>query len=197
MLLPELLQSGLPFCQNRDGTLRPAPPLPEAILSGSFNPWHAGHQSLGVVATQRLGLEVDFELSITNVDKPELDGSEVARRLSQFRTHSAIWVTRAPTFVEKARLFPGVVMVVGFDTAQRILDARYYRNDPKLRDAALRFIRDRDCSFLVAGRVNQQGVFLSLDDLDLPDIADGLFSGIDEAEFRLDMSSTYLREHPL
>jgi hypothetical protein len=193
MLLHEMLLSGSPFCQKRDGSLRHAPPLPEAILSGSFNPFHQGHQALGVVATQRLGLDVDFELSISNVDKPELDAAEVAKRLTQFRSHFAVWVTRAPTFIEKARLFPGVVMVVGYDTARRILDPQYYRGDARLRDAALRFLRDRDCSFLVAGRADPNGTFLGLDDLDIPPEGDGIFDGLSESEFRLDVSSTELR----
>lgn len=193
MLLLEMLLSGSPFCQSKDGAIRPAPPLPEAILSGSFNPFHQGHQSLGVVATQRLGLDVDFELSISNVDKPELDGSEVARRLTQFRNHFAVWITRAPTFVEKARLFPGVVMVVGYDTAKRIIDPRYYRGEVKLRDAALRFLRERDCSFLVAGRVDENGTFFGLDDLEIPPTGEEIFQGLSESEFRLDISSTELR----
>jgi hypothetical protein len=194
-MLHDFLRSPTPFCQQRDGSLTSPPPLPEAILSGSFNPLHQAHQSLAVLATQRLGMDVDFELSISNVDKPELEETEVSRRLSQFRHHARVWITRAPTFVEKARWFPGVVMVVGFDTALRVIDPKYYRNDLKLRDAALKFLRDRDCSFLVAGRLDGEGIFRGLDDLEIPSEGDGLFDGIPEDEFRLDLSSSEIRRH--
>ena len=62
-----------------------------------------------------------FELSVTNVDKPALPSAEICRRLRQFTWRTEVWVTRAPTFAEKASVFPGAIFVVGADTAERIL----------------------------------------------------------------------------
>src|SRR5215218_2679474 len=71
---------------------------PRAVLPGSFNPLHHGHTGLAAVAAARLGVPVAFELSVANVDKPDLDAVEVERRVAQFRDAGPVWVTRAPTF---------------------------------------------------------------------------------------------------
>ena len=41
------------------------------------------------------------------------NAEEVRRRLAQCTWRAPLWLTRAPTFAEKALLFPGVVFVVG------------------------------------------------------------------------------------
>src|SRR5205823_10578120 len=105
------------------------PARPAVLLPGSFNPVHAGHWGLADVAARLLRAEVAFELSLENVDKPPLTVEEVQSRLVQFARKADIWLTRAPTFVQKARLFPGAVFVVGADTAARIVAARYYADE--------------------------------------------------------------------
>jgi nicotinic acid mononucleotide adenylyltransferase len=164
---------------------------PTILLPGSFNPLHAAHCKLAEVASGLLGNPAAFELSIANVDKPPLDRDEIERRLRQFVGRAPVWLTRAPTFVEKARLFPGVVFVVGADTAERILSPRYYR-DITL-NAALSEIRSQGCQFLVAGRADPNGRFFSLDDLSLSPAHRDLFNAIPLDVFRMDLSSTQLR----
>jgi hypothetical protein len=168
-----------------------AAPRPTILLPGSFNPLHAAHLKLADVASQRLGRPAAFELSVVNVDKLPLSRDEIERRLRQFAGRAPIWLTRAPTFVEKARLFPGVVFVVGADTAARVLSPRYCP-DGNL-DAALTAIRAQGCRFLVAGRVDQAGRFLGLDDLSPPPSHRDLFEAIPPEMFRMDVSSTQLR----
>jgi hypothetical protein len=58
---------------------------------------------------------------------------------------------------------------------------------------ALVDFRSRGCRFFVAGRVDSQGRFLGLDDLNIPADYRDLFIGIPEAEFRIDVSSSQLR----
>jgi hypothetical protein len=163
-----------------------------ALLPGSFNPVHEGHWKLAALAERTLHLPVAFELSIANVDKPDLREEEVRRRLAQFTWRAAVAVTRAPIFLEKARLFPGCVFVVGADTAARIVAARYYENEAAMIQA-LREIRSLGCRFLVAGRVGDAGNFLEVGNLDLPEEFRDLFTGIPAREFRADVSSTELR----
>ena len=118
---------------------------------------HAGHLGLARVASRILATPVAFELSVTNVDKPTLGEAEVNRRLRQFEWRHVVELTRAPTFREKARLFPGATFVVGIDTAERIAQPRYYGGSEAAMRAALDEIASRGCRFLVAGRVDGAG----------------------------------------
>ncbi len=101
-------------------------PSGTVILPGSFNPLHEGHCGMAAVAARLLGRPVAFELSVANVEKPALTEAEVRRRMAHFAWLAPLWLTHAPTFLEKSRLFPGAVFVVGIDTAVRIVDPRFY-----------------------------------------------------------------------
>lgn len=133
-----------------------------------------------------------YELTITNADKPPLDSATIEARCRQFEDHP-LWVTNAPTFVRKAELLPGVVFVVGADTAQRIVQPRFYRDDKSEMAAALDHIRRADCRFLVAGRL-WEGEFQTRKEIDIPQKYLDLFETLPESEFRRDISSTELRE---
>jgi hypothetical protein len=174
-------------CFLPDGTTAATPP--RAILSGSFNPWHDGHRTLAAVVERRLNAPLHYELSRANVDKPELDDGEVERRVAQFAGAAPIWVTRAPTFAEKAMLFPGAAFAVGFDTAVRMLDPKYTGNEMG-RDAALRTLLEFECRVIVGGRIDSGGTFR---EWSYAGAFAELFEGIREAEFRVDVSSTELR----
>ncbi|QEL15223.1 nucleotidyl transferase family protein [Limnoglobus roseus] len=180
------------YCHEPDGSTRTGSPLPAVVFPGSFNPLHDGHTTLAEVAARVLGLPVAFELSTANVDKPGLAADEVTRRVAQFRGHAPVWVTRAATFARKAELFPGATFVVGFDTAVRLIDPKYYGGDPALRDAGLRTLLDRDCRVLVGGRMVGEG-FRVWEAALVGEEFRTLFTTLGEDDFRRDRSSTELR----
>jgi len=160
-----------------------------AVVAGSFNPSHEGHREMSEVAGRSTGKRAAFELSVTNVDKPQLSAAHLDARIAQMRRETPILITRAPTFEEKARLVPGTTFVIGFDTAVRVVDAKYYSGTV---EAALDVIREASCDFLVAGRLSD-GSFRSLAELKLPPGYELLFDVMSEEEFRFDGSSTDLR----
>ena len=180
-------------CQLAEGTVRIGDPRPAALLPGSFNPLHQGHTSLAEIAAERLGSPVAFELSIANVDKPELPIDELERRLGQFLSRAPVYVSRAATFRAKAALFPGCVFVVGADTAARLISPRYYGDDPAEMVRALDEIRGHGGRFFVGGRVDADGRFVDVGGVAIPAGYRDMFQGLGEREFRVDVSSTELR----
>jgi hypothetical protein len=188
-------EAGAPaaICVEPDGRLALDAPRPRAVLAGAFNPIHHAHRALAEEAGRRLGCPVAFEMSVLNVDKAALGVEEVRRRAAQFALYAPLWVTRGPTFVEKAALFPGAVFVVGADTAARVVAPRYYPEGDAGVTAALDFLRGRGCRFLVACRVDRSGRCVRLEDLAISAAGRELFEAIPAEEFRLDVSSTQLR----
>ncbi len=181
------------LCQTLDGQCTTAAPRPEVLLPGAFNPLHDGHCRLAAVAAEIEQKPVAFELTVANADKPPLAAAEVRRRLPQFVWRAPLWLTRAPTFVVKAKLFAGTTFVVGADTAARIVQPRFYHDSEAEMAAALDSLRASSCHFLVAGRVDSAGRFVGLDEIDMPANHRDLFRGIPESKFRMDVSSTALR----
>ncbi|MBA4188910.1 MAG: hypothetical protein C0467_13010 [Planctomycetaceae bacterium] len=177
-------------CLNPDG-VAVAEPRPLALLPGSFNPLHHGHTTLAAVAATRLGVPVHFELSVANADKPELPREEVQRRVAQFTRVGSVWVTRAATFDAKADLFPGAAFVLGWDTAIRVIDPKYYGGEAG-RDAAMRKLMNCGCRFVVGGRVDSRGQFRIWEG-GLADEFAPLFVALTEDDFRTDVSSSQLR----
>jgi hypothetical protein len=187
LVLPEDPQGVV--CIEPDGRCRTGDPLPPLLVCGSFNPLHQGHWSMAERTSKRMNIPFAFEMSLTNVDKPPLDRVEVQRRARAFLGRAPLWLTRVPTFVAKARLFRGTVFVVGADTAQRIVEPRYYTQS---LGEALQSIHDCGCRFIVAGRVDAQGEYRTLADLPIPREWEMLFEEL--PDFRLDVSSTQLRQ---
>ena len=114
---------------------------------------------------------VVFELSAANVDKPPLPRGTIVRRVAQFVSVDPttgedvptaghppvspypIVVTNAPRFVDKAALFPGAAFAIGYDTAARLVEPRYYGGDAAAMELQLLRLALGGTRFVVAGRV--------------------------------------------
>ena len=162
------------------------------LLPGSFNPIHQGHEEMLRIAEEISGTKGALELSIKNAEKPSLDYITLTERLSQLKQHP-VWLTNTATFTEKSRLFPNSIFAVGIDTIKRIGEARFYNNDLALMNEAFKELVSNDTKFLVFGRL-QNNQFESMEDLSLPGDLRSLCESVPEEIFRLDLSSTQLRQ---
>ncbi len=169
---------------------------PGLVFPGAFNPLHQGHRQMIEVARSLVPGPVLLEISAFNVDKPPLDYLEMRARAAGVAGEFPLTFTNAATFVEKSALFNGAIFMVGSDTLERIGEPRYYQNSVPLRDLALSRLAASDIQFLVFGRKTADR-FIGLDEIEIPPVLRRLCQGVPEARFRVDISSSALRQRAL
>ncbi len=160
------------------------------VLSGAFFPLHRGHRRFAEAAADVLERPIVFELTLANADKPPLDYISLDRRTGQF-DRDEVLLTAAATFAEKSALLPGATFLLGWDTARRVLDRRFYSGGEL--ESRLDQFAERGCRFLVAARREGNAV-CTLSDLTVPSRYAELFVELPRARFLEEVSSTQLRE---
>ena len=178
---------------DKEGCIVKTSYRPEAVISGSFNPLHSGHRQLVKVIEEMNDSKVDFEISIYNVDKDIMTIEDINQRIVQFIGVGTIIISKAKTFVEKSVNFKGCSFVVGWDTAVRVLDPKYYDDSYQSMLSALTDIKKNECSFIVAGRKEKFGRFRNAEEINIPEDYADMFCMIEEKTFRNDISSTDIR----
>ena len=168
-----------------------APAAGMLVFPGSFDPLHEGHLRMAIVAQEIAERPIDFELSVTNVDKPALDSLEMESRVAQFAGRS-LWFTRAATFVEKLDVFPEGTFVMGADTYARLADPTYYGGSSEAAGRAVQRIATQARGLIVFGR-ERNGSFEDPSRLDVPPALREVTYFVSQREFRMDISSTALR----
>lgn len=165
------------------------------LLCGSFNPLHHAHRRLAEVAAGLLGRDPMFELGLLNADKAPIAEDEAERRAAQFAGYAPVLLTAEPRFADKVGWVQESTFVLGADTLARLVDPRFYAQDPGGMPDAFARIREAGCRFLVAARLDpSSGRVRTLADCAVPRGFERLFEAIPESDFRMDLSSTELRE---
>jgi nicotinic acid mononucleotide adenylyltransferase len=107
---------------------------PKFLFCGSFNPLHEGHIAIVDYIYEKYGVPVDFEISHNNVEKGQITVDEMRKRYEQMKdsykpSFGRLYQTEDARYLEKARLFPEVTFVCGFDTIKALCDGKYYPLD--------------------------------------------------------------------
>ncbi|KAA1188306.1 hypothetical protein [Photorhabdus heterorhabditis] len=162
------------------------------ILSGSFNPFHKGHEKLKEIATAVTKRKSYYELSIKNAVKLTISTDEVFNRIRQFKEKGDVILSDAKFFTEKSHIYQGAIFVIGADLCQEINNPIYYGGEEGLKKS-LMTIKNNDCRFIVAGRFFNNKYHTVNDLVNIKDEHRFLFESIPENLFRLDISSTEIR----
>ncbi|QDT13603.1 hypothetical protein [Planctomycetes bacterium K23_9] len=162
------------------------------LFPGSFNPVHQGHRQMAAIASELFDRPVYPEISLVNVDKPDLDFESLGDRVRQTQPLGRVLVTRAPRFIDKAKLFPGSTFVIGADTAIRLDQPGYYDNSLSSRDDAIDQLASLGSTFLVFGRKVEQTLH-DAGELNLSASLTRLCRCVPKTRFRNDISSTQIR----
>jgi nicotinic acid mononucleotide adenylyltransferase len=159
------------------------------ILSGSFNPLHDGHIGLLKACIGITNQNPFFEISISNVDKKNISLNDLKKRIEQFHNVGKLIITNCPTFEDKSNLFKKSIFAIGYDTAARLMDQKYYENN--ILKSFLN-IKNNECSFIVSGR-SVNGKYKDLSDINITGFKE-LFTPLPKESFSFDISSTELRK---
>jgi nicotinamide mononucleotide (NMN) deamidase PncC len=162
------------------------------LMPGSFNPPHEGHFGTAEAFENQTGKRVIFEVTSDPPHKPALSVQDLLKRAKLLQGHDRIFTTNIPKFVEKAKAYPRVPLILGADTLLRILDPKW-GIDP--RDIIRQLITDQT-NLYVSGR-EVDGKFMTRDDI-VSGLEPKVTKGFDmrvfqELEGRWDISSTELR----
>ena len=110
-------------------------------------------------------------------------------------TNASLVLTNESLFVNKARMMTSCHFVIGYDTYIRILNPKYYNNSVENLCKALDEFKKCKTTFVVAGRLVGDKWQIVDERLELvPEGYKDLFTTLNETEFRMDISSTELRE---
>jgi hypothetical protein len=157
----------------RDGTVQDLSSLDFSncvVFPGSFNPLHIGHDSIARIVSELTFRQVVFEITSRNSDKTAMpEAAALQRAGTQFAGRWPVIVRPdGGLFIEKAALYKGAHFIVGYDTAARILDEKFYQ--PMQMTIAQVLARlDRDQVKLYVAPRLYQGKLAGCGDLPVPD----------------------------
>jgi nicotinamide mononucleotide (NMN) deamidase PncC len=96
-----------------------------ALMSGAFNPPHDGHFGIVDAMWRDHGMQVVFETTANPPHKAALTVQELLKRAKLLQGHDRLFTQDLPLYLDKARAFPGVPLVMGADAALRLLDPKW------------------------------------------------------------------------
>lgn len=122
---PFFMGNGLRLAEIPNNKEHYYPYGPFALMPGAFNPPHEGHFGPAENMLTEHGKSVIFEITTAPPHKASLSVQECLQRAKLLNGYNRIFTVKEPLYLDKARAFPGMPLVVGADAMLRILDPKW------------------------------------------------------------------------
>lgn len=99
-----------------------------ALMPGAFNPPHEGHLGIADSFENDHGRRVVFEVTATPPHKAALSIQDLLKRAKLLQGRDRLFSTNIPMYLDKARAFPGMPLLLGADAMARVLDPKWGLN---------------------------------------------------------------------
>ncbi len=96
-----------------------------ALMPGAFNPPHVGHFGIAAETEQEHQRRVFFHVGMNTPHKDALTVQDMLRRAKLLRGYDAVFTQGDMLYIEKARRFPEIPLVMGSDALLRMLDPNW------------------------------------------------------------------------
>lgn len=148
-----------------------------ALMPGAFNPPHDGHFGTADTMWRDYATKVVFEITAQPPHKEVLTVQQCLQRAKLLQGYDRLFTVSNPYYLDKARAFPGVPLVLGADAMVRMLDPKWGLESK----ATLQELYDLETDLYIVGR-NVNGKWTTMGS-----IADSMISK-DEREIFLDIA---------
>lgn len=96
-----------------------------AIMPGAYNPPHEGHFGTAKHVMDEYGKSVIFEVTAEPPHKEFLTVQQLLQRSKLLQGYDRLFTRKEPLYLDKAKAFPGVPLVLGADSMIRMLDPKW------------------------------------------------------------------------
>lgn len=131
-----------------------------AMMAGTFNPPHEGHYGLADSFRRTHGRNVVFEIGTNPPHKAPPTVQDLLKRAKMLRGRDALFSKDIPMYLDKARAFPKMPLLIGADTMVRMLDPKWGVDIQSMLEEMTKL----GTTFYVSGR-EIDGKFTTCDDI--------------------------------
>ena len=96
-----------------------------ALMPGAYNPPHEGHFGTAQHVMDEYGRTVVYEVTAEPPHKEALPVQLLLQRAKLLHGRDRLFTRKEPFYIDKARAFPGIPLVLGADAMVRMLDPKW------------------------------------------------------------------------
>jgi len=149
-----------PFFAANGKRLKTMPSKHMALMPGAYNPPHEGHFGTAQNVMDEYGRTVVYEVTAEPPHKEALSVQLLLQRAKLLQGYDRLFTRKEPFYLDKARVFPGIPLVLGADAMVRMLDPKWGVD----LEAMFKEFKKLETKLLIAGRTIGDK-FVTVDDI--------------------------------